>query len=75
MLKPPCQHNVAIEPVRPRCDLSKRHADLESNSSLFWKDAYRPKLTNCSDHLVEQGSNLRTLATEVVSEIVPATCV
>ena len=72
MLEAPRKHDMTVEPICPWCDLSKRHPHLERNSSLFWKDSYRPQCANCSNYLVEQGPNLRTLPAEVVFEIVPA---
>jgi len=75
MLEAPRQHDMTVEPICPWCDLCERHPHLKRNASLFWKNAHRAELTNCSNHLVEQGPNLRTLATEVVFEIVSAASV
>ena len=72
MLEPPRQHDMAVEPIRPRCDLGKGHTHLKSNPSLLWKDAHLPKLANRRNDLIENGSNFRPLATEVVFKIVPA---
>jgi hypothetical protein len=64
------KHNVAVEPVRPRCDLREGHSHLESNPSLLRKDAHRPDCANCRNDLFEKRPNFWPLAAEVMVETV-----
>jgi len=71
VLESPRQDDVAVEPIRSRCDLRKGHAHLESDASLFGKDANRAERADRGDYLVEKRSNLRPLAAEMMLQIVP----
>jgi hypothetical protein len=69
VLEPTCQHDMTVQPIRARCDLRERHADLQSNARLLWKDAHGSQSANRPDDMIEQRSNFRPLAAEVMPEI------
>jgi hypothetical protein len=66
VLEPPRKHNVAVQPIRPRCDLRERHPHLESNARLLWKDAHRSDFANRRNDSLEKCPNFRPLAAEVM---------
>jgi hypothetical protein len=68
MLQPPRKHNVAVQPIRSRCDLREGHPRLESNASLLWKDAHRSDCANCRNDLLEKRPDFRPFAAEVMLE-------
>ena len=70
VLDPPCQHDVTVEPIRSRRDLRERHAHLESNPSLLWKDPHRSESANCCNDLIEKRSDFRALPAEVIPQAV-----
>ena len=69
VLGPSCQHNMAVQPIRSRCDLREGHAYLESNPGLLWNDAHRSESTNDGNYLVEKCSDFRPLAFEMMFQI------
>jgi hypothetical protein len=70
MLETAREHNMAIEPICARGDLRKRHPHLEGDARSFGKHANWTEFVNCPNYLVEQFTNLRPPAREMVREIV-----
>ena len=70
VLGPSCQHNMAVQPIRSRCDLREGHAYLESNPGLLWKDPHRSESANCGNDLIEKRSDFRALPAEVMPQAV-----
>ena len=70
MLEPPRQDDMAIEPIRSRCDLREGHAHLKSDPSFLRQYAYRSQFADGGNHLLEKRADLRPLALEMVREIV-----
>ena len=73
MLEPPCEDDVAVDPLALRCELSERHAHLKCYPGLLRKNANRPNLAKSFYDVVEQRSDLWSFAGEVVLKIVAAT--
>jgi len=73
MLEPAGEDDMAIEPIRSRCNLRERHAHLKSDTRFLGQYAHRPQFTDGGNDVVEKDAELRPLATEMVREIVTTT--
>ena len=68
------QHEVAVEPVLPRCDLRERHSHVKCDSRFFGKHYHRSNVVHRFEHDVEQLANPGGFAGEVTLERVQPAC-
>jgi hypothetical protein len=63
------EYQMTIQPVCARCYLGKRHPGLESDPGFLWKNSDWAVRSQRGRNLVEERSDLRPLALEVMLQI------
>ena len=72
MLQASRKHNVAIQPAGAWSDLRERHADLKGGTCLLGENGHRTERSDRGRDGIEQRANVRSLAAEVMREIIHA---
>ena len=68
MVQPSGQNDMAVQPLPARSHLRERHAHLEGNPGLLREDANRAVRPDDRNDFLEERTNRRRLAAEVVGE-------